>query len=82
MEYCCSTPKRGWKLKPKREWDGKGRAFEFEVYGLADPDYAKCPVLRRSVSGYSTFLEGALVTVKSAMQNVVALSVTEAETIA
>ena len=39
-------------------------------------------VSRRSVSGYSRFLEGAPVTVKSAMQKVVALSVTEAETIA
>ena len=82
MEYCCSTPKRGWELKPKREWDGKDRAFEFEVYGLANLDYAKCPVSRRSVSGYSTFLEGAPVTVKSAIQKVVALSVTEEEIIA
>ena len=48
----------------------------------ANSDYAKCPVTRRSVSVYATFLEGAPVTVKSAMQSVVALSVTEAETIA
>ena len=48
---------------------------------MADSDYAKCPVTRRSVSGYATFLEGAPVNVKSAMQKTVALSVTEAETI-
>ena len=42
----------------------------------------KFPVSRCSVSGYSRFLEGAPVTVKSAMQKVVALSVAEAETIA
>ena len=47
-----------------------------------DSDYTKCPVTRRSASGYETFLKGAPVTVKSAMQKVVELSVTEAETIA
>ena len=50
--------------------------------GLSDSDYAKYPKTRRSVSGYATFLEGTPVTVKSAMQKIVALSVTEAETIA
>eukprot|EP00957_Ditylum_brightwellii_P018199 1371246-Ditylum_brightwellii.AAC.1 len=49
---------------------------------MADSDYAKCPVMRRSVSGYATFLKGAPITIKSVMQKVVALSVTEAETIA
>ena len=42
----------------------------------------KCPDARRSVSGDATLLEGAPVSVKSSMQKVVALSVTEAETIA
>ena len=82
MAYCCSTRKRDWELKPRREWNGKDCTFEFEVHGLANSDYAKCPSTRRSVSGYSTFLDGAPVTVKSAMQKVVALSVTKAETIA
>ena len=36
---------------------------------------------RRSVSGYSTFLEDAPVSVKSVIQKTVALSVTESETI-
>ena len=49
---------------------------------MSDSDYAKCPLTRGRVSGYSTILEGAPVTVKSAMQKVVALSVTEAERIA
>ena len=82
MEYCVATPDRGWLLSPRRKWDGKDREFKFRIHGVSDSDYAKCPVSRRSVSGYSTFLEGTPVTVKSAMQKVVALSVTEAETIA
>ena len=67
---------------PEREWDGLDQNFEFVVHGISDSDFAKCPTSRRSVSGYLAFLEGAPVTVKSAMQRVVALSVTEAETIA
>ena len=82
MEYCRGTPNRGWKLKPERAWNGVNKDFEFRITGMSDSDYAKCPTTRRSVSGYTTFLEGAPVTVKSAMQKVVALSVTEAETIA
>eukprot|EP00957_Ditylum_brightwellii_P007108 539425-Ditylum_brightwellii.AAC.1 len=72
-------PVRGWKLKPECKWDGKDKSFQFRITGMSDSDYAKCPVTRRSVSGYSTFLEGAPITVKSAMQRIVALSVTKAE---
>ena len=50
--------------------------------GLLDSDYAKCPKTRSSVSRYATFVEGAPITVKSAMQKIVAVSVTEAERIA
>ena len=82
MNYCVNTPNRGWYMRPNRSWDGKDKKFLFKVSGMSDSDYAKCPVTRRSVSGYSTMLEGAPVTVKSSMQKVVALSVTEAETIA
>ena len=65
-----------------RIWDGKDKSFKFRVSGKSDSDYAKCPVTRRSVSGYSAFLEEAPVTVKSTMQKIVALSVTEAEMVA
>ena len=82
MEHCTATPNRGWNLKPKRKWDVNDREFDFEVSGLADLDYTKCPATQHSVSGYATFLEGAPVTVKSAMQRFVALSVTEADTVA
>ena len=70
------TPERGWYLKPSRVWDGIDRNFDFIIKGISDSDYAKCPVTRRSVSGYSTYLEDAAVSVKSAMQKIVALSVT------
>ena len=82
MDFCVATPKRGWFLKPERVWDGKDKNFKFRISGQSDSDYAKCPVTRRSVSGYSAFLEGAAVTVKSAMQKIVSLSVTEAEMVA
>ena len=82
MDHCKGTAKRGWSLNPDRKWDGKDKSFKFCVHGMSDSDFAKCPVTRRSVSGYAAFLEGAAVSVKSAMQRTVALSVTEAELIA
>jgi len=45
-------------------------------------DYASCPTTRRSVSGICVFFEEAVVSAKSVMQKIVALSVTESETIA
>ena len=80
MDYCVATSKRGWLLKPKRKWDGIDKEFKFVIRGQADSDYAKCPVTRRSVTGCATYLEGAPITVRCVMQKVVALSVTEAET--
>jgi hypothetical protein len=78
MKYCVETPNRGLVLQPNESWDGSAD-FEFTVSGRADSDYAKDPERRRSVSGYSTFLCGAPVTMKSRMQSCVTLSVTEAE---
>jgi hypothetical protein len=78
MKYCVCTPERGLVLKPTEKWDGNPN-FEFTVAGRSDSDYAKDPDKRRSVSGYSTFLCGAPVTMKSKMQGCVTLSVTEAE---
>ena len=49
---------------------------------MADSDYTKCPITRRSVSGYATFLEEAPINVKSIIQKVVALSAIKAKTIA
>ena len=62
--------------------DGKDKSFKFRVSGKSYLDYAKCPVTRRSVSGYSAFLEEAPVTVKSAMQKIVDISLKESEIVA
>ena len=82
MEYCVSTPARGWLLRPNGIWDGRDKNYKFKVHGFSDSDYAKDPETRRSVSGYATFLNGAPVTAKSKMQDCVTLSVTEAELVA
>lgn len=79
MRYCLKYPNRGWTLRPERKWNGKDQNFEFRITGKSDSDYANCPTTRRSVTGYSVFLEGAPIQVKSMMQRIVALSVTEAE---
>jgi hypothetical protein len=79
MRYVVDTPDRGVLLKPLRAWDGKDRSFQFKVSGMADADYATDKETRRSVSGYCTFLEGALVSAKSRMQKCITLSTTEAE---
>jgi hypothetical protein len=53
--------------------------FEFIIEGYSDSDYAKDPIKRRSVSGYSSFLEGCVINTKSRTQPITSLSVTEAE---
>ena len=47
-----------------------------------DSDYAASKDTRRSVSGWSVYLEGTPISVKSSMQKTMALSVTEAEIMA
>ena len=63
------------------KWDGNPE-FELEVSGQSDLDYAKDLMTRRSVSGYATFLNGAVVMTKSKMQHSVRLSATEAKLVA
>ena len=46
---------------------------------LSDANYATDPDNRHSISGWSTFLEGACISKKSKQQDIVTLSVTEAE---
>jgi hypothetical protein len=83
FNYCLNTSTRGKVLKPCCTFLSKDiEEFEFEIYGYSYSDYAKDPVKCRSVSGYSSFLEGCVVNTKSWMQPITALSVTEAELIA
>ena len=77
MAYCVQTPNRGLLLKPTTPWNDTDD--ELIVTGMSDADYAKDPTTRRSVSGYSTFLNGAPVTMKSGQQTTVTLSTAEAE---
>ena len=81
MKYCVDTPERGWFLKPKGVWDGT-KNFKFIISGESDSDFAKDPQKRRSVSGWATFLNDAPVTIKSKMQEIATLCVTEAELVA
>ena len=82
MKYCIDTPNRGWTLKPNKIWNGKDKEVEFRISGESDSNYATCVDTRRSVTGYIVKIEDAIVAVRSIMQKIVALSVTEAEIIA
>jgi hypothetical protein len=82
MDYCWGTRNRGLVIKPSGKWTGKVDGTKFIIKGVSDSDYAKDLDTRRSVSGYSVFLNGAPIAMKSKMQDVVTLSVTEAELIA
>ena len=79
MHYVVSTPQRGLTLKPTRKWDGS-RDFEFVVMGRAYANYAMDPTNWKSISGYSVFVNGAPVSMKSGQQKSVTLSMAEAET--
>ena len=81
MAYCCQTPERGLYLKPTRTWDGS-KQFLFRLRGRSDSDYATCKKTRRSTTGFVVYLEDAPIQVKTKTQQIVALSVCEAELIA
>ena len=76
MKYVASTPECGLLLKPNAVWNGK-KDYVFEIKGRSDSDFT-----HKSVTGYTAFLNGAPIKTRSVMQNIVALSVTEAEEVA
>ncbi|GKB69729.1 hypothetical protein Tco_0931141, partial [Tanacetum coccineum] len=51
----------------------------FELTAFVDSDWAKCNVIRRSVTGFAVFLGSCLVFWKSKKQSVLAKSSAEAE---
>ena len=77
MTYCIKTEDRGLTLSPDGIWDGT-RDFIFRIRGMSDSDYAK-DESRHSVNGWSTWLCNAIVTCRSKMMPIIALSVMEAE---
>ena len=69
-------------LRPMRKWNGKDRSFRFVIGGKSDSDGGTCPTTRRSVTGYSVFLEAVAIMVRSVLQRIQTLSVTESELLA
>ena len=68
---------RGLMIAPKGIWNGTWD-FIFVISGMSDSEYAKDET-RHSVNGWSTWLCGAIVTCRSKMMPIIALSVMEAE---
>jgi len=78
MRHAMNTPDRGLTLAPKGVWDCDPN-FEFEIEGFSDASHKPCLDSGVSVSGHSTFLQGAPISEKSNLQKCTTLSVTEAE---
>ncbi len=80
MKYVNDTIDRGLVLSLMWKWNGR-KDHEFIISGQIDSDYAKDMQVQKSVSGYGYYLkfEGAPVMFKSWTQNLVALSVCDAE---
>ena len=66
-------------MNPERKWDDKDRAFKFQIHGISDLEFIKCPFTCQIVSGYESFSGGDSLYVKSVMKHTVALFVTEAK---
>jgi hypothetical protein len=78
LRYCVHTPNRGLLLKPEGVWDGDPK-YEFVITGRSDATYASNLTNRRSITGYSVFLNGAPIAQKSGQQKSVTLSSAESE---
>ena len=79
MDYSMTSPARGLVLKPHGNWDRINTDYEFEVTVKTYSDYAKCPDMRRSITGSAVHLNRALVIFRSSTQKMVSLSTTKAE---
>ena len=77
MRYAVTTEDRRLLLKPNAVWNG-GRYFLFDMTGMSNSDYAKYDS-KKSVSGWSTFLNGAKISFRIKLMPIIALSVAEHE---
>jgi hypothetical protein len=76
MKYMLGTPNHGKIFQPIGRYV---EGFKLEISGRSYSDYAKCPITRKSVMGYTVCVNGVAVSTKSKMQQHVTLSVMEAE---
>nr|GEU78655.1 ribonuclease H-like domain-containing protein [Tanacetum cinerariifolium] len=67
------------KLAPSFGVQFVKRQSGFDIKAFLDSDWAKCPVTRRSVSGYCVFVNGCLISWKSKKQVTLSKSSAEAE---
>ena len=77
IKYVVTTVERVLLLKTNVVWNG-GRGFLFGVTGMIDSDYAKYDS-KKSVSGWSTLLNGEATSFRGKLIPAIALSVTESE---
>ena len=78
MAYARGTTGRN-KLKLNRKWEGHDCKFKFRLGRQSNSNYATCPDTCCSVSGWYIMLKGCPIIIKSVMQILVVLLVTEAE---
>jgi hypothetical protein len=76
MKHCVETPICGLLLAPTGVWTG---SEELVIKGMSNTTYASDYDTWRSVMGRTTFLNDAPVIMKSNMQHITDLSVTESE---
>ena len=78
MKHCVRKAKYGITLRPSTKRNGDN-IFEFVIREESDSNYANFPGTRKIIRGYIKLVCDAVVTVKSLIQNIVALSKSEAE---
>ncbi len=78
LKYILDTVEQGLVLRLNRKWDGS-QSHEFVISGCSDPDYAKEPKDRCSVSEHMVYLEGAPAMFKGSTEKTVSWSTTKVE---
>jgi hypothetical protein len=69
MNYVTQSTDYGNYIQPNIIWDGVDQSFLFTIYGRSDSEDASNPDERRSVSGGTVLLNGAVIHAFSRMQS-------------